>query len=482
MKETESDIVIAGYGSAGAAAAIEAHDTGSKVLILEKTKSGGGNSLLSGGILFLPTGPGAFTHVKTLCFGKTDDETIKAYVDGCTDLPGWIHGLGGKTEPMMAPGVVQTMRMQRCWPNVPGVEDTDVCIVPGQAEDEGIAAPLWRLLSSNVDKRGIEIMTGTRVMKLVRNSESRITGVSAEQNGEKISVNAKKAVILTCGGFEYNDAMKETYLPLTPLYPLGHPGNTGDGLTMAQETGAAMWHMNQFCGWFVFKAPEYKTAFSIRLFMPNFIYVDNSGRRFTNESGWESHEASKALLTFMPDRVNYPCLPAYAIFDDKARRRGPVSPQIGARPGDEQYKWSLDNAREISKGWIKRGKTIKELAKQISMNTDTLEKTIAEYNRACKTGNDIEFGRSKESLGTVEEAPFYAIEIWPGIGTTCGGPRHDREARVLNQEGKPISGLFAAGGLGTIWGFLTLLGGGLTDAMVFGRIAGRNAAREKPWM
>jgi predicted oxidoreductase len=116
------------------------------------------------------------------------------------------------------------------------------------------------------------------------------------------------------------------------------------------------------------------------------------------------------------------------------------------------------------------------------MNTDTLEKTIAEYNRACKTGNDIEFGRSKESLGTVEEAPFYAIEIWPGIGTTCGGPRHDREARVLNQEGKPIPGLFAAGGLGTIWGFLTLRGGGLPDAMVFGRIAGRNAAREKPWM
>ncbi|MBN2074553.1 MAG: FAD-dependent oxidoreductase [Dehalococcoidales bacterium] len=482
MKERESDIVIVGYGSAGAAAAIEARETGSEVLILEKTKSGGGNSLLSGGLLFLATGPGAFEHVRTLCFGKTDDETIRAYTDGCAELSKWIHGLGGTTEPLVAPGVVQTMRMQHSWPNVPGVEDTDLQVVPGQARGEGIAAPLWRLLLSSVEKRGIEVMTGTRVIKLVRNSDGRITGVIAEQNGETITVNAKKAVILTCGGFEYNDAMKDTYLPLTPVYPLGHPGNTGDGVKMTWEIGAAMWHMSQFFGWFVFKAPEYKTAFSLRPFMPNFIYVDKSGRRFTNESGWESHEASKALLTFMPDRMNYPCLPAYAIFDDKARRRGPISPQIGARPGDEQYVWSLDNSKEISKGWIKRGKTIKELAKQISMDTDTLENTIAAYNRACSTGHDTDFGRSKASLGPIEEAPFYAIEIWPGIGTTCGGPRHNKEARVLNEDGNPIPGLYAAGGLGTIWGFLTLLGGGLTDAMVFGRIAGRNAAREKPWM
>jgi succinate dehydrogenase/fumarate reductase flavoprotein subunit len=79
VKEIESDIVVVGYGSAGAAAAIVAHDkvetqdNNEKVLILEKTKSGGGNSLLSGGILFLPTGPAAFNHVKTLCFGKTEN-------------------------------------------------------------------------------------------------------------------------------------------------------------------------------------------------------------------------------------------------------------------------------------------------------------------------------------------------------------------------------------------------------------------------
>jgi predicted oxidoreductase len=79
-------------------------------------------------------------------------------------------------------------------------------------------------------------------------------------------------------------------------------------------------------------------------------------------------------------------------------------------------------------------------------------------------------------------APYCAIEIWPGMGTAAGGPRRDREARVVNSEGKPIPRLYAAGGLGSIWGFLTLSGGGLTDAMVFGRIAGRNGAVEEPWM
>ena len=78
-------------------------------------------------------------------------------------------------------------------------------------------------------------------------------------------------------------------------------------------------------------------------------------------------------------------------------------------------------------------------------------------------------------------APYYAIEVWPG-GAPFGGTRRDKEARVLNNEGKPIPRLYIAGGLGSIWSFLTVGGGGLTDSLVFGRIAGRNAAAEEPWL
>ena len=481
MQIVESDVLVVGYGSAGAAAAITAHDRGAKVVILEKTQAGGGNSRLSGGILFLPKGPGALRHVETLCFGKTDSKVVRAYVDGCRQIPAWIEQLGGKAEPLAAVGITRSTRMNRSWPNVPGVEDTEACLVPGKTDDEGIAEPLWRLLAASVERRKIEVLTSTPAKKLVTNADGQVVSVVAERDGKQISMVARKAVVLASGGFEYNDSMKDTYLPLTPLYAIGHPGNTGDGLTMTQQIGAAMWHMNQFYGWFVYKAKEYQTAFTLRFFMPSVIYVDSGGRRFTDEMAWEAHEASKALLTFMPGRLNYPCLPAYAIFDDEARRKGPVAPRLGARPSTEPYTWSLDNSREIARGWIKQGRTIGELAQRISVDEATLKDTVDRYNEACKAGRDADFGRSRETLGGIEVPPYYAIEMWPGIGTTCGGPRRDEGARVLREDGQPIPRLYAAGGLGTIWGFLTLVGGELTDAIVFGRIAGENAARETPW-
>jgi succinate dehydrogenase/fumarate reductase flavoprotein subunit len=339
--------------------------------------------------------------------------------------------------------------------------------------------PLWRLLTQNVERRGIKLMTNTPAKELTRSHKGEVTGVVAEREGQEISIQAKKAVILTCGSFEYNEAMKDTFLPLTPIYAIGNPGNTGDGVLMAQKVGAALWHMNAFHGWFVFKTPEYKAAFTIRSHTPGFIYVDKDGRRFGNETGSEIHEVSKLIMSYAPHRHNYPHLPAYAIFDDLTRRKGPLS---GIVSGANDYKWSLDNSKEITKGWIRQGKTIGDLARRISVDEATLTNTVARYNEYCKAGKDAEFGRSRETLEPIQAPPYCAIEISPGMGTAAGGPRRDREARVVNSQGKPIPRLYAAGGLGSIWGFLTLSGGGLTDAIVFGRIAGRNAAEEEPWM
>jgi len=475
----ETDIVIVGYGSAGATAAITAHDNGARVIVLEKMPSGGGNSRLSAAMLFTATGPQAIKHVEALCFGKTNREVIEAYVEGCMRINDWIKELGGETVIYQNPVVTYPTSGFPCWPNFPGWEHTELRRVAGGAVDELPAMPLWRLLTVNVERRGIEVMTNTSAKDLMTNKKGEVAGVVAEREGEEISIKAKRAVILTCGSFEYNEAMKDTFLPLTPIYAIGNPGNTGDGIVMAQKVGAALWHMSTFYGWFVFKTPEYKPAFTIRFHSPSFIYVDRDGRRFTDETGSEVHEVSKVLMTFTPHRPNYPHLPAYAIFDDVTRRKGPLS---GIVSGANDYKWSLDNSREIAKGWINQGRTIGELARRISIDEATLAKTVVRYNEYCKIGKDNEFDRSKETLEPIEVAPYYAIEIWPGMGTASGGPRRDQEARVVGNEGKPIPRLYAAGGLGSIWGFLTLSGGGLTDAIVFGRIAGRNAAAEEPWM
>ena len=477
----ETDVVVVGYGGAGAAAAITAHDTGARVIILEKMPIGGGNTRLSNGHLFTPTSREAVKYLEALCFGKTSREIIQAYVEGCMRINDWIKEMGGETEVSQILEVIYPTWGIPSWPNFPGVEHTEVREVAGGTVNEPLAMPLWRLLTNNVERRGIKVMTTTPAKELMTNQKGEVIGVVAEREGDETSIKAKKAVILTCGSFEYNEAMKDAFLPLTPLYAIGNPGNTGDGIVMVQKVGAALWHMSSFYGWFVFKTSEYKAAFTISFHNPSFIYVDKDGRRFGDETGFEGHERSKILMTFMPHRPNYPHLPAYAIFDDVTRRKGPLTGlRLGGEPNN--YKWSLDNSKEIAKGWIKQGRTIGELSRQISVDEATLANTIAKYNEYCKVGKDAEFGRSKETLEPIGVAPYYAIEIWPGIGTASGGPRRDKEAKVVNHEGKPIPRLYSAGGLGSIWGFLTVSGSGLTDAIVFGRIAGRNAAAEEPWM
>ena len=107
------------------------------------------------------------------------------------------------------------------------------------------------------------------------------------------------------------------------------------------------------------------------------------------------------------------------------------------------------------------------------------ENTIRRYNEYCKVGKDADFGRSKEDL-RVLEPPFHAIRLWPAFVNTQGGPRRDKESRVLDPEGHPIPRLYAAGELGSIWGYLYQGACNITEALVFGRIAGENAAAEKP--
>ena len=130
----------------------------------------------------------------------------------------------------------------------------------------------------------------------------------------------------------------------------------------------------------------------------------------------------------------------------------------------------------MSQGWIKRGSSAEELAGATGLPADTLTATLSAYEQAARTGRDDEFGRAAPTLVALEP-PLYAIEMWPGVATASGGPRRDGRARVPRPGGDPIPGLYAAGAAGSVWGHLTEHGGGLTDAIVFGRIAGTGAAQ-----
>lgn len=480
----ETDVVVVGYGGAGAAAAITAHDSGARVIILEKMAAGGGNTLASANSILVPKGMGAVDYFEALCGGTTDRETIETFIRGGLALENWIHQLGSDTEPhyptteVMFPGLGLPS-----WPKAPGGEFiARIYIrwneVNRDAPRSATRNPrsLWEFLAANVERRGITIKTNTPAKELITR-DGEIVGVVAESEGKNVSIRAKRGVILACGGFEYNEAMKQTFLPCGRLYCFGPPGNTGDGILMAQKVGAALWHMTSLFGPLAFKAPEYEPGFGIKLPGERFIFVDLDGQRFTDETALKIHDMWRVVAGWEPERCHYPRIPCYAIFDEVTRKRAPLFRQTGA---NSAYEWSPDNSKEVAKGWIIRENTIRELARRISLEETTLENTVNKYNEYCKAGVDADFGRPQVFLGPIETPPFYAIRLWPGLMSTHGGPRRNREARVLDNDGEAIPRLYSAGELGALSSLQYEAGTDLCECLVFGKIAGQNAAAETP--
>jgi succinate dehydrogenase/fumarate reductase flavoprotein subunit len=431
-----TDVVVAGFGPAGASAAIAAHDAGAHVTVLEKMPYGGGNALNSGGFLCDVHGPHAIDHLDALCFGKTPRDVLEAFAGGLHELPGWIETLGGATREL---DVAAFGGMLPSWPHLPG----DVTYRQFAAERPGPG--LFALLRENVERRGIDVRYDTPAATLDRDCD-RVVGV----NGMRAD-----AVVLAAGGFEYDAAMRDTYLPL-PLTAVGHPGNTGDAIRLAQQAGADVWHMSAFFGWFAFEHPDHVAAFPLDVHAPSFIYVDGDGRRFADETGWEVHDRLRCLTAYLPRRPNRPRMPGWIVFDERARLAGPLNGIVGT-PDD--YTWSADNAAELAAGWIQPVEAV---------DAPELARTLREYGRTPD-----EFGRDPRTIVPLEP-PLYAIQMRPGVATASGGPRRDARARAVRPDGTTVPGLYAVSG--STWGHLTEHGGGLTDAIVFGRIAGQTAS------
>jgi succinate dehydrogenase/fumarate reductase flavoprotein subunit len=466
----EVDVLIVGFGTAGASAAIAAHDAGARVAIVEKEPEGGGNCRYSGGFLFDVDGPAAVDHLDSLCFGKTDRAVLESFTGGLHEVPAWLATLGGDTAPV-DPGAFGGMLPS--WPHFPGaghVSYRQFQPRDGDRPGEG----LWRLLESAVAGRDIPVSYSTRVSDLIIDGDA-VTGivvVGGRDEGPPHPIHARGGVVLASGGFEYDREARDAFLPL-PLVPVGHPGNTGDTLRLAQQAGASLWHMSAFFGWLAFRHPDFPAAFTLDVHAPSFIYVDGDGRRFADETGWEVHDKVRSLTAYLPRRANRPRMPGHIVFDEAARRAGPLHGIVGS---PNSYVWSPDNSAELAAGWIKRGDTASELAAATAIDATTLEATLARYAAATAAGFDEDFARVPETLVALRP-PLYAIEIWPGLATASGGPKRDARARVLRWGDTPVPGLFAAGAAGSIWGHLTEHGGGLTDAIVFGRIAGEQAAQ-----
>jgi succinate dehydrogenase/fumarate reductase flavoprotein subunit len=282
--------------------------------------------------------------------------------------------------------------------------------------------------------------------------------------------------------------MIRDYLPGIPYcYTSGSPYNEGDGISMAMSVGADLWHMNNFAGpSMALKVPEIRTTFSMQALhhskqMPGgMIVVGPDARRFTDEKFKTRHGKVPVNGRWLP--LATPC-PMFMIFDHTLFRAGPLydkHPSHGWTQIIERYPWSEDNSVELAKGWIRRADTIGALAPMVGLNPDALADTIGRWNALCDLGRDAEFGRSL-MLAPIIEQPFYAVELSPSMLNTQGGPRRNERAQIVRPDGSAIPRLYSAGELGSIYSYLYQGTGNIGECLAFGRIAGRNAAAERPW-
>ncbi len=486
-KETEvveADVVIVGLGGAGASAAIAAHDLGAKVVVIEKNSQGGGNTQYSGGSIrtFVDKAKAA-EHYYLLCEGTTDRDVIATFVDEASSCADWLEQQTGKLLPRS-----QEERLSQFprsferspFPAVAGAEGLGTKL---HVSKQGIVkfggSNLWGFLSSAVAARGIQVLLNHRAQRLVTNKEGEVAGVEAEGPKGRIQVKARRGVVLSCGGFENNPEMQLNYLGVR-IYPRGTEANTGDGIVMAMEVGADLWHMNATASTFGYKVPEYDAAFSHCVLSPGFIYADQHGCRFMDETGVDLHAMWSPVSYVDIKTTAKPRVPAYLIFDDDTRRSGPISDTDKTGRAGDFYQWSGDNLAEVERGWIQRGESIAELAEKINVDSKALQESVSRYNIACVGGYDPDFQRPPDTLVPVARSPFYGIALWPAFLNTQGGPRRNARAQVMNVRREPIKRLYSAGELGSIWGRFYPGAGNVTEALAFGRIAGRNAAAESP--
>jgi succinate dehydrogenase/fumarate reductase flavoprotein subunit len=503
-----ADVVVVGYGYAGGVAAIEAQDAGADVLLIEKMPDPGGISITSGGnVRIVEDAEAGFEYLRATNGGTTPDTVLRAFAAGMKLIPDYLEKLcktnGATVDRRQADGNYP-------FPGTKTFGYVSVKSVPGL--DAAKSYPyissytpihraagirLFKVIEDNITSRCIRVKLSTSAKRLIQGDDREIVGVQAEHEGELINIKARRAVVLACGGFEADPRMQKQFWQEKPVLNAAFVGNTGDGIRMAQDVGAALWHMWHYHGVYGFRHPDPDYPFGIRPkrlpdWIPGeaaradvkvpWIIVDQRGRRYTNEYQPYTQDTSwRGMQQFDCYSMRHLRIPSFLIMDEAGRGAYPiVSPTFNDRRF--KFDWSESALRDLESRILRRADSIAELAALTEVDEKLLAHTIAEWNDLCDRQEDPVYGRPPTSMVKIAEPPFYAAEVWPICSNTHGGPVHDDEQRVINSFGEPISRLFAAGELGGVFGHLYISGGNLAECFVGGWTAGRNAARLTPWV
>ena len=498
------DVVVVGYGFAGAVSAISAHDAGASVLLLEKMADPGGISVCAGGGLRLSYDKNdAFTYLKATNDGTTPDDVIQAFVDEMFTLEEFL-------EELVRVNNGKLMRVERSgsypFPGHESLYFIQVEEVPGFDREKGypharslkFGTNLMKVLEDNVNVRdGIETRLSTAAARLITGPDGDVHGLwVVGPDGEDRAIRANKGVILACGGFEANQAMQRQYWQLNPVLSAAFRGNTGDGIRMATDVGADLWHMWHFHGSYGFRHTDPAFPFAIRMkrlpdWVPevrepdtvmSYILLDRKGSRFMNEyEPYLQDTGHRPLDAMDPATQEQPYIPCYCVVDEAGRKLYPLGGVVFNDRDVEPYEWSQDNLKEVQNGILTKCDTVADLANVIGCDPETLQANRDRRNADCAAGQDSAHKRPSKTMAPIKAPPFYVGQIWPVVSNTQGGPVHDTKQRILNAYGEPIPRLYEAGEVGSIWGHLYLSGANLSECFIGGRIAGRDVVALPDW-
>jgi 3-oxosteroid 1-dehydrogenase len=532
------DVVVLGTGAAGLCAALAAADSGARVCLFEKGAKVGGTTALASGVAWIPDNKyaaeagvedsreEALAYLASLSHGMIIPELAEALVDTGPELCDWLESstplklrlvpgfpdyhpehpggkpLGGRSlEPELfsfsrvdgwGDRMIGTPRRMRVTETPigggTGVLDAETAEQREREGVEGLGRALVGALLRGCLDHDVVPRTEHRAVDLVSDG-GRVTGVRFETPDGPLEV-ATRAVVLATGGFEFDEELVRDFLRGPIRYPAGVPTNTGDGLTMAMRLRARLGNMRE--AWWVpvtalprTEADDHQPVLLVlrERTLPRSLMVNRLGHRFTNEAanynalGGAFHQFDAASFSY----VNQPC---WLIMD-----QGFVDQYggFGTAPGGPLPDWVL------------RADDLHSLAEQIDVPADELRTTVTRFNALAEKGHDDDFGRGDSAydgwcgdrsaypgtaatLGPVDTAPYYAVELNSSTLGTKGGPRTDVDGTVLDVDGNTIGGLFAAGNVmaaptGMVYGGA---GGTLGPALVFGYRAGRAAARRTP--
>lgn len=529
---SDTDVIVIGTGAAGLAAALSARHAGADVLVLERSEKLGGTTAISGGVPWIPcnhhmhevgssdTREAALTYLRRQSLGRMDDEMIETYVDAGVDVIKFIEAetdirfralqwpdyhpelpggtFGRSLSAGLFPGndlgeLRPRLRSSLTFP-IPissndledGVDIFDPAIIGDRLEKGlvGVGNALVAGLTKAVVHKGATILFGMRAQSLIMD-EGAVVGVRGDHDGVPFEIRARRGVIIASGGFEWNAALVKDLLRGPHQGAASPPDNQGDGLLMAAEAGAALANTDEAWWMPIMKIPgeEYDGQPAIRfavteLTKPGSIMVNRAGQRFVNES-CNYNDLGRSFFQFDAQTFDYPNQDAWIIFHQGYLDRYPVMTRY---PGDP-----LPN-------WIEQAPTLAALADRIGVDPAGLERTVEQFNMFARDGRDPAFHRgesrydryhgdwalegSHQTVGVLDQAPFYACRVYPGVLGTKGGPKISARAEVQSLRGGKIAGLYAAGNAAASITGMAYPGAGGTigPALVFGHIAGREAA------